>query len=88
MRYALYRLMAQGLRRCQGLTSTSTLSVGGFTQQARVFFNGLPLWPAEPGKLSTVHPGGYYRAIEPTTGALKWIHEVDGDGAYETAAFW
>ena len=78
--------MVQGLRRCQGSTAT-LLTVGGLTEQDRAFFTGEPMWLSN-GTLTTIHPVGYYRTVDAYTGALRWIHEADLVGVWETNGFW
>ncbi|KAJ4307647.1 hypothetical protein N0V84_012591 [Fusarium piperis] len=87
-RYALYRLMVQGLRRCQtGAAVPGPLAVGGLTATGREFFTGQPTWTYN-GQSSSTHPGGYYRAIDKETGALIWVHAQDPQWVWETRAIW
>lgn len=86
LRYALYRMMVQGFRRCQASTA-GTLTVGGLTEHSREFFSGLPIW-RYGGVSRKEHPGGYTRVVDEDTGALKWVHEDDPVDVWETMAFW
>ncbi|AEO69952.1 uncharacterized protein THITE_2171159 [Thermothielavioides terrestris NRRL 8126] len=86
LRYALYRLMAQGFRRFQGMCALP-ISVGGLTPRSRRFFNGVPVWHPN-GVDQDEHPGGYVRSVNGTSGAVKWTHSESGDLVWETAAFW
>ncbi|KAI8683105.1 hypothetical protein NCS56_00434400 [Fusarium sp. Ph1] len=86
-RYALYRLMVQGLRRCQ-VGTPGPLTVGGLTETHRKFFSVQPIWSLN-GNPSYTHPGGYSRVVDKETGALGWVHpEQDPQGAWETGAIW
>ncbi|RSL86981.1 hypothetical protein CEP52_015658 [Fusarium oligoseptatum] len=86
-RCALYRLMVQGLRRCQ-VGTPGPLTVGGFTETHREFFSGQPIWSLN-GNPSYTHPDGYSRVVDKETGALGWVHsEQDPQGAWETGAIW
>ncbi|KAK7398027.1 hypothetical protein QQX98_012604, partial [Neonectria punicea] len=86
LRYALYRLLVQGLRRCQGQTA-DVLTLGGVTETGREFYTGRPVWTVDGTSIAT-HPGGYYRVVDESTGALRWVHEHDPEGVWETGPFW
>ena len=86
LRYALYRLMVQGFRRCQARASEG-LVVAGLAEHGREFFTGKPIWKFD-GKSQLNHPGGYIRAIDESNGALKWVHEEDPEVTWETGEFW
>lgn len=85
-RYALYRLLVQGLRRCQAQAS-GVLTVGGVIETSREFYTGRPVWTVN-GTAVVTHPGGYYREADEDTGALRWLHEQDPQGVWETGPFW
>lgn len=83
--------MVQGLRRCQtGAAVPGPLTVGGVTATRREFFTGQPIWVPNPlpGVSGDIHPGGYYRVVDKETGALRWVHVQDPQGAWETGAIW
>jgi hypothetical protein len=87
LRYALYRLLVQGLRRCQGTSiGQIPVAVGGLTSHFREFYNGRPLWKMDQVSYDQ-HPGGYHRAVEATTGTLKWVHESEPE-VVEAGPFW
>lgn len=91
LRYALYRLLLQGWKRCQVLAAMGDaadgLVVGGLRPDYREFFNGRPIWKVE-GQNYANHPGGYERLVDGTSGALKWRHEEDPEEVEETGPFW
>ncbi|KAI1144720.1 hypothetical protein F4825DRAFT_445647 [Nemania diffusa] len=82
-RYAFYRMLVQGWRRCQGLAAPK-LTVGSLTEYQREYYTGRPVWkvPSHSGSSSKViatHPEGYVRMVDAETGALGWVHErVEG----------
>ncbi|KAI1113867.1 hypothetical protein F5Y14DRAFT_462176 [Nemania sp. NC0429] len=91
-RYAFYRMLVQGWRRCQVLTAP-TLTVGSLTEHRPEFYTGRPIWkvPSEPGLPSTYvthHPEGYTRMVDAESGAIGWIHESIGGIVWETGRFW
>jgi hypothetical protein len=87
LRYALYRLISQGWRRCQTEIQPSfDFTVGGLQPHSRNFFNGEPIWQYQ-GSLYIAHPFGYERLTNGETGALMWTHR-DYEGEWETDAFW
>ncbi|KAF5252257.1 hypothetical protein FANTH_2813 [Fusarium anthophilum] len=83
--YGLYRLLAQGWRRCQG-EFASPFTVGGFVPCSREFYTGLPIWEINGGRQNS-HPTGYQRAVHNENGALIWTHNVNPT-EWETGAFW
>ncbi|RTE81367.1 hypothetical protein BHE90_004158 [Fusarium euwallaceae] len=94
LRYALYRLLVQGFRRCQGLRALD-VSLFGVRPSRREFYNGRPLWNLPDG-LTHSRPWGHTRRVDPAYGAFYW---ADGDGpaplldqngtqVWDTAAFW
>ncbi|KAH7465221.1 hypothetical protein FOMA001_g17346 [Fusarium oxysporum f. sp. matthiolae] len=85
LRYALYRLLAQGWRRCQGELAPAC-TIGGLQPYAREFFTGLPIWRYNNQK-SKSHPAGYQRTVDQRTGALAWIHQA-AQTEFETGTFW
>ncbi|KAL2693749.1 hypothetical protein Neosp_000312 [[Neocosmospora] mangrovei] len=86
LRYALYRLLAQGWRRYQAEFSTPSFTVGGLTPCSREFFTGRPIWEGEEGSFPS-HPGGYRRSVDAATGALMWTHK-ESPTKMETGSFW
>ncbi|KAH8656430.1 hypothetical protein BGZ61DRAFT_434371 [Ilyonectria robusta] len=93
LRYALYRLLVQGFRRCQGARPME-VSLYGIHPHVREFYNGQPLWKID-GKLHT-QPGGHCRLVDPTCGAFFWtdsdgstpLLDQDGNVARDTEEFW
>jgi len=96
LRYALYRLMVQGLRRCQAALATNrSLTVGSLTEYKREFFTGCPIWRGVDGQSHADHnhhhhPEGYVRSVHAATGRLYWGQEREllGGIVWETDAFW
>ncbi|KAM0436743.1 hypothetical protein ACHAPT_002454 [Fusarium lateritium] len=86
LRYALYRLLAQGWRRYQAEFAGPTFTVGGLAPRSREFFTGQPIWGVE-GDAFRAHPGGYQRSVGAATGALIWTHK-EYPAEMETGAFW
>ncbi len=92
IRDALYRLMAQGLRRFQGMCaalSAKAAPVGGLRPQSRMFYNGWPVWKVDGGS-SLTHPGGYERSTDVASGAVMWTHpDPENDElVWETNDLW
>ncbi|KAL2186572.1 hypothetical protein L209DRAFT_731432 [Thermothelomyces heterothallicus CBS 203.75] len=87
LRYALYRLLVQGFRRCQAATASRPIQVGSFTEHGREFFTGRPIWNVG-GRLTTEHPEGYVRRVDGATGALYWSNGMGNDVVWETVGFW
>ncbi|KYK56285.1 hypothetical protein DCS_08255 [Drechmeria coniospora] len=82
LRYALYRLLAQGFRRFQG-----GVALDGFSSDLRQFYNGRPLWTL--GDVATSqHPNGYARSVHVATGAFMWTHPSGTDPIWETGSIW
>lgn len=84
IRQVLYRFIMQGIRRsqCHGFPLSV---VGGLAPKGRLFFNGSPTWQRDDGKVDTVHPLGYRRAVDENSGTLLWVSEdgefvIDGNG--------
>ncbi|KLU91740.1 hypothetical protein MAPG_10689 [Magnaporthiopsis poae ATCC 64411] len=76
MREALYRLLVQGFRRCQGLCAVPGLTVAGHAPH-RELFSGRPVFDDGTGSLSYEHPrnggdGGFDREVEPNDGSVYW----------------
>ncbi|KAK5652623.1 hypothetical protein OQA88_10216 [Cercophora sp. LCS_1] len=92
LRYALYRLLVQGLRKCQGLRSTD-VSLGGIRPFSRQFYSGRAVWEAN-GQNFGDHPQGYVRAIDTTWGAFFWtsngapLLDNSGNKVWVTLSFW
>lgn len=74
LRYALYQLLVQGYRRCQGSRATD-MTLYGQRPFLREFYNGRPLWKID-GKTYT-KPWGHCRLVDPVFGAFYWT-ERDG----------
>lgn len=89
MRYALYRLIVQGMRRCIGNMSLM-IRIGSLSPRKRQFFSGSPLWEFVDidgkRKLTTRHPEGYARAIDANNGAFYWI--VEDSMIFDTPVVW
>lgn len=93
LRYALYRFLVQGFRRCQGCTANAALQLNGVTARRRYFFNGVPVWKIDGTE--TDRPWGYQRRLHRDTGAFYWADSagnalMDDNGAivWDTLAFW
>ncbi|OAA64474.1 hypothetical protein SPI_03121 [Niveomyces insectorum RCEF 264] len=92
LRYALYRLLAQGFRRCQGLHRVSPVFDGQLADGV-VLYSGMPYWRI--GNNFTVAPAGYTRMVDLQSGACYWVDEngnamslEDGERVWDTLAFW
>ncbi|KAK4143562.1 uncharacterized protein C8A04DRAFT_12250 [Dichotomopilus funicola] len=72
LRTALYRLMVQGLRRCQGARAVQPL-LHGYPPALRRWFSGEPFWNVGNGVLES-NPWGYTRYFDASTGAVWWMH--------------
>ncbi|KAM3498869.1 hypothetical protein MY11210_009650 [Beauveria gryllotalpidicola] len=77
LRYAFYRLLVQGLRRCQGQLSPSIVTLNGQHSEFRNFYNREPVWKIG-GALHT-HPWGMYRAVDPRDGSMYWMFNGQED---------
>lgn len=94
LRAAFYRLLVQGLRRCQGLWSRSMVPTLNRTPpECRQFYNGRPLWRVG-GKLSP-EPWGYCRRLDTSYGAFYWVDaegntvmDENGELVWDTVRFW
>lgn len=75
-RWALYKLIVQGFRRCQGIGAPPLFELGGIRPKFREFFSGVPLWP-DGAVLSRTHPLGYRRLMDESIGAFYWAAEDD-----------
>ncbi|POR33875.1 Uncharacterized protein TPAR_05929 [Tolypocladium paradoxum] len=88
LRYALYRLLVQGLRRCQGKLALSNVTLYGQSPKFRQFYSGEPIWDVE-GKLYR-QPWDCYRVIDPSNGAFYWmcreeeVQDQDGNRMWDT----
>lgn len=93
MRYALYRLLVQGFRRCQGEYALD-VSLYQMRPSEREFYNGRPLWKID-GRLYT-KPWDYHRLVDRTYGAFYWARPGDsnpvldpnGNTLWDTEPFW
>ncbi|KAM3434261.1 hypothetical protein NHJ13734_006052 [Beauveria thailandica] len=72
LRYALYRLLAQGLRRVQGQLSRNPALLNSQECKFRNFYTGEPIWKID-GVLHR-HPWGMYRAVDPKDGSIYWMY--------------
>lgn len=95
LRYALYRLMVQGLRRCQASVANRPLTVGSLTEHRREFFNGRPIWKGD-GQSYANHPeamsGSLMRLREDCSiGETNWLRircgKPWGSGSYDLPLF-
>lgn len=96
MRYALYRLLLQGFRRCQGMWPMPTPTPHPFGQapEYREFYSGQPMWNI--GGRYHAKPWGHRRRVDVYCGALYWTEQdgvtplVDenGDRIWDTEQFW
>ncbi|KAK0707223.1 hypothetical protein B0T21DRAFT_387679 [Apiosordaria backusii] len=95
LRYALYRFLAQGFRRCQSYywpAATPTQVGGLLSERNREFFSGRPLWKVD-GVSHSQHPDGFQRAIDTQYGAFYWTHSDQsllplGEVVWDTRALW
>ncbi|ATY60419.1 hypothetical protein A9K55_006902 [Cordyceps militaris] len=71
LRYAFYRLLVQGLRRCQGQLSPSIVTLNGQQSEFRNFYTGEPVWEIDDSLHR--HPWGMYRAVDPRNGSMYWM---------------
>ncbi|KPM34020.1 hypothetical protein AK830_g12549 [Neonectria ditissima] len=94
LRYALYRLLVQGFRRCQGEAAVD-VALNGQRPSGRCFFDGTPFWKGEDGS-KLFEPWNYHRVVEASNGAFYWAHPGGSDPvqydngvtAWDTAPFW
>ncbi|KAK4098395.1 hypothetical protein N658DRAFT_518025 [Parathielavia hyrcaniae] len=92
LRYALYRLLAQGFRRFQRLYApvpAASAPVGGLKPFSRMFYNGWPVWKTG-GTIVPTHSGGYEREVDAASEAVKWTHPdpANDELVWETTALW
>ncbi|KAJ3528748.1 hypothetical protein NM208_g10064 [Fusarium decemcellulare] len=85
LRYALYRILVQGWRRCQA-SASPLASIGGLAPEFREFYSGLPIW-REGQTRQRSHPRGFQRSIDATNGSVFWSHPQYAV-EWETRAFW
>ena len=92
LRYALYKLLVQGFRRCQNLVPLP-VPAGGLQPEMRQYFSGKPMWKL-PGGIYPYHPDGYDRQVDTAYGNFFWtkdgVEVVDETGRriWDTAACW
>lgn len=92
LRYALYRLLVQGLRRCQGMDTNPSLSLNGHKLDKRYFFNGAAVWKIHGSE--EPNPWGFYRRLHQESGAFYWVNANgeplrDGEAyVWDTLKFW
>lgn len=93
LRYAFYRFLVQGFRRCQGVTALD-VALDGFPPDVREWYNGRPLWHIDGEYHAS--PWGYYRKLDGYSGAFYWTDD-DKDSqllrennliAWDTEEFW
>ena len=93
LRYAMYRLLLQGYRRCQSRWSVP-ISLRGAFLHSHEFFSGRPIWKLPTGGLQFKHPDGYTRAVDESSGAFFFedgagpAREDHGNIAWHTISFW
>ncbi|KAK5999104.1 hypothetical protein PT974_01493 [Cladobotryum mycophilum] len=93
IRYAFYRLMAQGLRRYQSFWPLLRY-LADVPIHSRVFFNGQPIWRV--GRYITQeNPDGYVRQVDRNTGSFYWKYvgpwqypERERPRTIDTGALW
>lgn len=93
MRYALYRLLVQGYRRCQGSWATDIVLYGQ-RLFLREFYNGRPLWKVDGKVYSRLW--GYSRLVDSMFGAFYWterdgstpLMSQSGDKVWDTESSW
>lgn len=91
LRYALYRLLVQGFRRCQSMYPTQT-PLYGHQPSYREFFSGRPVFNI--GGESVFNPWGLVRKVDAAYGAFYWANEAgpvrghDGTFIYDTQSLW
>lgn len=94
LRYALYRLLAQGFRRCQGLHAMD-VSINGVRPYMRHFFSGMPVWHIN-GRDYYAIPPGHRRVMDKRSGAFFWtdatgfnaLVDENGNIVWDTQPFW
>ncbi|RMJ03456.1 hypothetical protein BHE90_004893 [Fusarium euwallaceae] len=69
IRDVLYRMIVQGIRRCQS-DDFPLPCLGGLRAPSRMFFSGEPRWPTSTGRRRE-HPAGYER-VEIDRGCICW----------------
>lgn len=93
LRYALYRLILQGYRRCQAI-GASMPKLGGMQPVARHFYNGQLVWKGADKELTYDHPLGFSRAVYTGNGMLYWAvggepaTDEKGNWIWDSVAFW
>jgi hypothetical protein len=91
IRYAFYRLIVQGFRRCQGMFATP-VNLQGRSPHHRYFFSGAPIWKVDGKYYNEL--AGYSRAINLSYGAFYWkfgdseFLGADGTRLWDTHSFW
>lgn len=87
LRYALYRFIVQGIRRCQGANALPT-TPDSLKPADREFFSGRPVWNVG-GKYVYEHPGGWERELDEQWGAFYWIKDGDlQNRVWDTKVLW
>ncbi|KAK7394072.1 hypothetical protein QQX98_013144 [Neonectria punicea] len=93
LREALYKLLVQGFRRCQGEFPLGA-DLYGYQPSLREFYNGRPLWNIN--QMLHWEPWGHRRVVDASRGAFYWTDEngsnaatdVNGNAVWDTEAFW
>jgi len=92
LRYALYRLLVQGLRRCQG-TFPLAPPANVPTSRYRELCSGVPVWAGSNGQLQYEHPDGYTREFDQdgvfyrAQGQAPVVDD-NGEKVWDTAPLW
>lgn len=88
LRYALYRFLVQGFRRCQALCADGKLSLDGVTPKFQ-YFSGQPEWKINGGYRDDP-PSGWVRRVNANYGKIYYMKDTDpGTIIWETQGqFW
>lgn len=98
LRYSLYRLLVQGLRRCQGLAEVKEVSINGYSPEYRQFYSGRPVFCDEKGNLVYDHPQNsqqwtFDREVNIDRGSFYWrLNEEplieNGESVWDSKPMW
>lgn len=92
-RYALDRLLAQGLRRCQGMQGFD-VEIGGYRPVYREYFSGLPVFEIEGRYRTDLSRYGYSRSLDVSYGAFYWKYgdndllNDNDERVWDTVSLW